>query len=76
MPETTIEDAVVAPGHDGQAVLVVRVRHENGAIDTVTLDARQAQNLRESCAVESTDGLRGQPWQRLLHVLEREQSRS
>ena len=70
MAEPAIQDAVVAPGHDGQAVLVVRVRHENGALDTVTLDAEQARKLLESCAAESADGLRGQPWQRLLHVLE------
>jgi len=27
---TVIDDAIIAPGHDGEAVLVVRVRHENG----------------------------------------------
>ncbi len=70
MPEAAIEDAVVAPGHDGQAVLVVRVRHEIGAIGTVTLDARQAERLLQNCAAETADALRGQPWQRLLHVLE------
>jgi hypothetical protein len=68
--QTAIEDAVVAPGHDGQVVLVVRIRHDNGAIDTVTLDARQAQRLLERCAVETPAALRGQPWRRLLHVLE------
>ena len=30
-----IADATVAPGHDGQAVLVVRLRHENGAFDFI-----------------------------------------
>ncbi len=70
MPEATIDGAVVAPGHDGQAVLVVRVRHENGAIGTVTLDADQARRLLEGCAANDVDGLRGQPWQRLLHLLE------
>jgi hypothetical protein len=70
MAEASIQDAVVAPGHDGQAVLVVRVRHENGAIGTVTLDADQARRLLERCAAESVEDLRGQPWQRLLHVLE------
>ena len=70
MAEAKIDDAVVAPGHDGQAVLVVRVRHENGAIGTVTLDADQGRRLLENCAAESVDDLRGQPWQQLLHVLE------
>ena len=70
MPEAVIADAVVAPGHDGEAVLVVRVRHENGALDTVTLGAEQARKLLDDCAAESAEALRGQPWQRLLHVLE------
>lgn len=71
MAEAVIAEAVVAPGHDGQAVLVVRIRHENGAFDTVTLEAEQARKLLEDCAAESVEQLRGQPWQRLLTVLER-----
>lgn len=70
MAEPVIHDAAVAPGHDGQAVLVVRVRHGNGAMDTVTLDTDKARRLLESCAAESLEGLHGQPWQRLLYVLE------
>jgi hypothetical protein len=66
-----IADAVVAPGHDGQAVLVVRLRHANGALDTVTLDAEQASRLLEACAAESAAQLEGQPGSRLLDVLER-----
>lgn len=71
MPEPVIADAVVAAGHDGQAELVVRVRYENGALDSVTLDARCARKLMEDCAAESAEELRGQPWQRLLAVLQR-----
>jgi hypothetical protein len=70
VPEAVIDDAVVAHGHDGQAVLVVHVRHENGAIDTVTLEADQARKLLDDCAARSAEELRGQPWHRLLHVLE------
>lgn len=65
-----IDGAIVAPGHDGEAVLVVRVRHGNGALDTVTLDADQARKLLEDCGADDAEKLRGQPWQRLLHVLE------
>jgi len=68
--EPVIADASVAPGHDGQAVLVVRLRHENGAFDTVTLDADQARALLEDCGAASAAELRGQPWRRLLRVLE------
>jgi hypothetical protein len=70
MPEPLIHDAVAAPGHDGQAVLVVRLSHDNGAIDTVTLDAEQARRLLESCAAQSLDELRGQPWRQILRSLE------
>jgi hypothetical protein len=65
-----ITEAIVAPGHDGEAVLVVRVRHENGVVDSVTLDADSAQRLIEACAVATAAELRGQPRQCLIDVLE------
>jgi hypothetical protein len=65
-----IHDAVVAPGHDGEAVLVVRVRHENGVVDAVTLDADCARRLLEDCRADTAEALRGQPWDRLLKVLQ------
>jgi hypothetical protein len=71
VPDPVIEGAVVAPGHDGQAVLVVRVRHPNGAVDSVTLDADCARKLLEDCAADGVEALRGQPWQRLQDVLDR-----
>jgi hypothetical protein len=64
-----IAEALVAPGHDGQAELVVRVRHENGVLGSVTLNAEAASRLLEQCGVDSAEGLRGQPWHRLLDVL-------
>jgi hypothetical protein len=67
--EAVIDSAVISPGHDGQAELVVRVRHENGALGTVTLDADCARRLMEACAVDSAAELRGHPWRRLLGVL-------
>ena len=70
--EPMIDEAAVAPGHDGQAVLVVRVRYPNGALDTVTLAAGPARKLLDDCAARGVTELRGQPWQRLLHVLEPE----
>lgn len=70
MSEPVITEAIVAAGHDGEAVLVLRVRHENGAIDAVTLDAKRARKLIEACAVQTAAELRGQPRQRLLDVLE------
>lgn len=66
--EAVIDHAVVAAGHDGQAQLVVRVRYENGAIGSVTLDAAWAEKLMENCGVETAEDLRGQPWQRFLDI--------
>jgi len=65
-----IAEAVAGPGHDGEAVLVVRVVHEGGGVDSVTLDARCARKLMEDCGVGSAAELAGQPWHRLLAVLE------
>jgi hypothetical protein len=69
MAEPRIAGASVVAGHDGEAQLVVRVRYENGALGSVTLDAACARKLLEDCAAESADDLCGQPWQRLLDVL-------
>jgi hypothetical protein len=67
--EPVIADALVAPGHDGQAVLVVRVLHPNGAVDTVMLEAGQARRLLDDCAAESAAQLQGQSWRHLLAAL-------
>jgi len=72
--EPVIDDAVVTAGHDGQAQLVVRVRYENGALGSVTLDADCARKLLEDCGAESAAELRGQPWHRLLDVLSRKEA--
>lgn len=71
--EPVIVDAVVTPGHDGQAQLVVRVAYENGAIGSVTIEARSARKLMEDCGAASAEDLRGQPWRRLLDVLPRKE---
>jgi len=74
VPDAVIAGAVVTAGHDGEAQLVVRVRYENGALGSVTLDAACARKLMEDCNAESAADLRGQPWQRLLDVLPQEES--
>jgi len=68
MREPAILDAVVGAGHDGAAVLVVRVRHPGGAVDTVTLDADAARRLMEASGVERAEQLAGRDWRLLLNV--------
>lgn len=64
-----IVDALVVAGHDGQAELVIRVRFDNGATGSVTLNALFAQRLMEDCQVESAEELIGQPCQRLFDLM-------
>jgi hypothetical protein len=65
-----ITGAQVAPGHDGQAELVVLLRHDNGARDRLTLDADAAERLLARCGVDDISALAGQDWRHLMHVLE------
>jgi hypothetical protein len=74
MPEPVITGAIVSPGHDGQAELVVSVRYPNGARGDVTLDAECGRKLMRDCGVDTATELRGQPWKRLLDVLDQEPS--
>ena len=69
MTEPVIEHAEISPGHGGQAELLVRVRYENGALGDVTLDARCAEQLMRDCNATSIEELAGQPWHRILNVL-------
>lgn len=64
-----IERAVVAPGHDGQAELVVTLRFPGGARDSVVLDATTGARLMERCGAGSVAGLAGADWRHLMHVL-------
>jgi hypothetical protein len=67
--EAIILDAVVAPGHDGAAELVVSLRHPNGGLETVALDAELGFHLMKCCGVSSAADLPGKPWQRILEGL-------
>ncbi len=67
--EAIILDAVVAPGHDGAAELLVTLRHPNGGVETVALDGETGFHLMKSCGVSSAAELPGQPWRRILEGL-------
>ncbi|MEE4381675.1 MAG: hypothetical protein V2J02_06735 [Pseudomonadales bacterium] len=64
-----IEGAVVGPGHDGSAELIVTVLHPGGGRDHVTLDADAGARLMERCGASSAAELAGADWHHLLHVL-------
>jgi hypothetical protein len=67
--EPRIVGALVAPGHDGAAELVVCLRFADGGQDSVTLDADSAARLMARCGAETADGLIGQSWEHLMYVL-------
>jgi len=68
--EPCIDRALVAPGHDGSAELIVYLRFPNGACSSVTLDADAAERLMDCCGVNVPDELSGFPWTTLLDVLD------
>ena len=57
-----VETATVGPGHDGRAVLVVRLRHPDGAASTISLDEEALGALLAEGAVTSVDDLPGRRW--------------
>lgn len=65
----TIEHAVIGAAHDGEAELVVTLRHANGAQETLALDANTAFHLMNTCGVSDAAGLAGHPWLRILEGL-------
>lgn len=67
--EAVIASAVVGPGHDGEAELIVTISHPNGARETIALDAELGFHLMNACGVSDVAGLTGQPWRRILEGL-------
>lgn len=67
--EAIIESAVVGAAHDGEAELIVTLRHANGALETVALEPDIAFHLMNICGVGEAAALAGQPWRRILEGL-------
>ncbi|MCC5887282.1 MAG: hypothetical protein JJT88_12690 [Gammaproteobacteria bacterium] len=70
MAEATIERAVVTPGHDGSAELLVTLRYGNGGSGHVSLDADGAARLFDLCGVTRLEDLAGQSWRHLMRILD------
>ena len=64
--EPVIETAEIVAGHDGSAELVVRIRHPNGVLGSVTLDADTGLELMNKCGASKLDDLAGQSWRKIL----------
>ena len=61
-----IVGAEIAAGHDGQAELVLRVRHENGVVAPVVLDSATGFRLMDSRAPDDLSRLIGRRWREVL----------
>jgi hypothetical protein len=60
LDDAVVEGAEIAAGHDGAAELMVRLRHGNGAVSSVTLDPETGFDLLRLAGAASLDGLVGQ----------------
>lgn len=69
VPDAHIIGASIGAGHDGDAELIITLRHPNGAVETVCLDAETGFHLMKSCGVSDAAGLAGQPWRQILKGL-------
>jgi hypothetical protein len=64
--QAVIVGAEIGAGHDGQAELVLSVRHENGVIAPVVLDAATGFRLMGGRQGGGLAALVGRPWRDIL----------
>ncbi|HEX3916946.1 MAG TPA: hypothetical protein VHW60_06370, partial [Caulobacteraceae bacterium] len=64
-----VTGAEIVAGHDGAAELLVRLKHGNGALSTVTLDPETGFDLLRAAGAASLDGLAGLAWAPLVKDL-------
>ena len=69
LDDAVVEGAEIVAGHDGAAELLVRLRHGNGVLSAVTLDAATSFDLLRGAGADSLDGLVGQPWRSVTREL-------
>ena len=61
--------AELTAGHDGQAELLVRLRHENGVEAPMILDPDTGLALMRGSGADSLSGLIGRAWRDLIKGL-------
>ena len=69
LDDAVVEGAQIVAGHDGAAEMLVRLRHGNGAMSTVTLDAQTGFDLLRGAGAASLDGLTGRLWREITRGL-------
>jgi hypothetical protein len=66
LSEAVVVAAEVTAGHDGQAELLVRVRHENGVVSNFVLDGDTGFRLLGDAEAEDLGALVGRSWRDVL----------
>jgi hypothetical protein len=61
-----IVDAQIAAGHDGAAEMVVLLRHDNGVIAPVVLDADTGFGLMRAAGAADLGALIGRSWRDII----------
>jgi hypothetical protein len=69
LDEAFVVAAEIVAGHDGAAELMVRLRHGNGALSSVTLDPGTGFDLLRVAGAASLDGLIGRSWRDITRGL-------
>jgi hypothetical protein len=70
LPEPVIDTVSTRAAHDGDAELVIGLRHGNRARSEVTLDRHAAAALLESCDAADPEALIGQSWRKVRDALQ------
>lgn len=60
--EAVIERAEIAAGHDGTAEMALFIRHENGVVGQVVLDADTGFSVMRACGATDLQSLIGRSW--------------
>jgi hypothetical protein len=60
--EPVIRSAVVGPGHDGHAEVVVELLHPNGGRTRLSVPHAVAARALDAAGARSIDELAGRPW--------------
>jgi hypothetical protein len=64
----TIAGAQIAAGHDGTAVLIVKLEFESGRTSDVALDTDAGLRLMRHCGATQVSELVGHSWRGILEV--------
>ncbi len=69
MSSAAISEVRIGAAHDGEAELLVTLRHENGGESLVTLDEFAARTLLANCTANTADELIGVSWEKVRDAL-------